>query len=98
MPIENSNLWHWRRTPLLIQAPTLELRRNQSPARLARNKRRERSWQERRELSFQLRELFTSAFEDRDHSEKISLLSSDALDVERGEVLASPRYRRSFRL
>jgi hypothetical protein len=47
-------------------------------------------------LSFQLKELFTSAFEDKDNSEKISLLSSDTLDVERGEVLVSPRYRRSF--
>lgn len=98
MPITNSNLWHWRRTPTLNQARIPELLENHSPSRLARNKRRELGWRKRRELSLQLKELFTSAFEDKDHSEKISLLSSDALDVERGEVLASPRYRRSFKL
>jgi hypothetical protein len=64
---------------------------------LARNKRRELGWRERRELSLELRELFTSAFEDKDHSEKVSLHASAALDVERGEVLTSPRYHRSFR-
>jgi hypothetical protein len=40
--------------------------------------------------------LFNSAFEDRELSEKIALLPSASLDVERGEVLASPRYHRQF--
>jgi hypothetical protein len=38
----------------------------------------------------------SNAFEDRDLSEKVALLPSSSLDVEQGEVLSSPRYRRHF--
>jgi hypothetical protein len=78
-------------------ARPIEPLKNSSPSRLARNKRRELRWLKRRELSFELKELFNSAFEDKESCEKISLLTSASLDVERGEVLASPRYHRSFR-
>lgn len=93
-----SNLWHWRRKTTAEPTASPLLIKNVSPLRFARSKKRLVNWRTRRELTLHIRELFNSAFEDRELSEKISLLSSPTLDVELGEVLVSSRYHRIFEL
>jgi len=94
----NSALWHWRKDRQVLRNNLDHNGNNASPSRALRNKKRESIWSHRREARLQLRELFDSAFIDREKSEKVSLMDSVALDVGRGEVLSSPRYRRSFEL
>lgn len=98
LPKTNSTLWHWRQDLPGPSNPSRIEHSRSSPARSRRNKLKSKTWNERRTLSLQLRELLSSAFEDRERSEKVSLLDSALLDVERGEVLSSPRYSRAFRL
>jgi len=91
----NSALWHWRQSKVL-RNELGERRKNTSPSRAIRNGKKKSIWNHRNEVRLQLRQLFDSAFIDREKDEKVSMLSSALLDVERGEVLSAPRYRRSF--
>jgi hypothetical protein len=91
----NAALWRWRQSRVLRDEAN-ESRKNTSPSRVVRNKKRKGIWNHRNEVRLQLRQLFDSAFIDREKDEKVSMLSSALLDVERGEVLSAPRYRRIF--
>jgi len=46
----------------------------------------------------ELKEIFNSAFLDREQAEVVSLTESRLLDVDRGEVLRNSRYVRAFNL
>jgi hypothetical protein len=94
----NLVLWQWRKDRQILRNEGNHNRNNTSPSKALRNKKRERIWSHRREARLQLRELFDSAFIDREKSEKVSMMDSVALDVGRGEVLSSPRYHRKFEL
>jgi ABC-type glutathione transport system ATPase component len=91
----NSAFWHWRQNQAPANVPHIDMK-NISPSRAARNKKRKSAWDSRQEIRLQLRQLFGSAFNDRERCEKVSVVKSVTLDVERGEVLSAPRYRRSF--